>query len=116
MTSEALMQDFKAGQLIGSNSRSLTIAQLIAAPIGSIATVMARARRFRSSSDPADTRRWIATLLEPTGAFQNIANFASTWTGNVTLNNSASAIAVGAATESGSTAITMTPFTLLGIL
>src|SRR6266496_453465 len=40
VTSEALMQDFKAGQLIGSNSRSLTIAQLIAAPVGSIATAM----------------------------------------------------------------------------
>jgi len=40
VTSEALMQDFKAGQLIGSNSRNLTIAQLIAAPVGSIATAM----------------------------------------------------------------------------
>jgi uncharacterized oligopeptide transporter (OPT) family protein len=40
VTSEALMQDFKAGQLLGSNSRSLTIAQLIAAPVGSIATAV----------------------------------------------------------------------------
>jgi uncharacterized oligopeptide transporter (OPT) family protein len=40
VTSEALMQDFKAGQLIGSNSRNLTIAQLIAAPIGSLATAL----------------------------------------------------------------------------
>jgi uncharacterized oligopeptide transporter (OPT) family protein len=40
VTSEALMQDFKAGQLIGSNPRNLTIAQLIAAPIGSIATAV----------------------------------------------------------------------------
>jgi uncharacterized oligopeptide transporter (OPT) family protein len=40
VTSEALMQDFKAGQLIGSNPRSLTIAQLIAAPIGSLATAL----------------------------------------------------------------------------
>jgi len=40
VTSEALMQDFKAGQLIGSNSRNLTIAQLIAAPVGSIATAI----------------------------------------------------------------------------
>jgi uncharacterized oligopeptide transporter (OPT) family protein len=40
VTSEALMQDFKAGQLIGSNSRNLTIAQLIAAPVGSIATAL----------------------------------------------------------------------------
>jgi uncharacterized oligopeptide transporter (OPT) family protein len=40
VTSEALMQDFKAGQLIGSNSRSLTIAQLIAAPVGSMATAL----------------------------------------------------------------------------
>jgi uncharacterized oligopeptide transporter (OPT) family protein len=40
VTSEALMQDFKAGQLIGSNSRNLTIAQLIAAPVGSIATAV----------------------------------------------------------------------------
>ena len=31
VTSEALMQDFKAGQLLKSNPRSLTIAQLIAA-------------------------------------------------------------------------------------
>src|SRR6266496_2405017 len=40
VTSEALMQDFKAGQLLGSNPRSLTIAQLIAAPVGSIATAI----------------------------------------------------------------------------
>src|SRR6266403_3253854 len=40
VTSEALMQDFKAGQLIGSNSRNLTIAQLIAAPVGSFATAI----------------------------------------------------------------------------
>jgi len=40
VTSEALMQDFKAGQLIGSDSRNLTIAQLIAAPVGSIATAV----------------------------------------------------------------------------
>ena len=40
VTSEALMQDFKAGQLLGSNPRSLTIAQLIAAPVGSFATAI----------------------------------------------------------------------------
>jgi uncharacterized oligopeptide transporter (OPT) family protein len=40
VTSEALMQDFKAGQLIRSNPRSLTIAQLIAAPVGSMATAL----------------------------------------------------------------------------
>jgi putative OPT family oligopeptide transporter len=40
VTSEALMQDFKAGQLIRSNSRNLTIAQLMAAPIGSLATAL----------------------------------------------------------------------------
>jgi putative OPT family oligopeptide transporter len=40
VTSEALMQDFKAGQLLRSNPRNLTIAQLIAAPVGSIATAI----------------------------------------------------------------------------
>ena len=40
VTSEALMQDFKAGQLIKSNPRSLTIAQLLAAPVGSLATAL----------------------------------------------------------------------------
>lgn len=40
VTSEALMQDFKAGQLLKSNPRSLTIAQLIAAPVGAIATAV----------------------------------------------------------------------------
>jgi uncharacterized oligopeptide transporter (OPT) family protein len=40
VTSEALMQDFKAGQLLKSNPRSLTTAQLIAAPVGSIATAI----------------------------------------------------------------------------
>jgi putative OPT family oligopeptide transporter len=40
VTSEALMQDFKAGQLLKSNPRNLTIAQLIAAPVGSIATAV----------------------------------------------------------------------------
>jgi uncharacterized oligopeptide transporter (OPT) family protein len=34
------MQDFKAGQIIGSNPRRLTYAQLIAAPIGSMATAI----------------------------------------------------------------------------
>jgi putative OPT family oligopeptide transporter len=40
VTSEALMQDFKAGQLVKSNPRKLTIAQLIAAPVGSMATAI----------------------------------------------------------------------------
>ncbi len=40
VTSEALMQDFKAGQLIRSNPRNLTTAQLIAAPVGSLATAL----------------------------------------------------------------------------
>ncbi|HSS22099.1 MAG TPA: OPT/YSL family transporter [Pyrinomonadaceae bacterium] len=40
VTSEALMQDYKAGKLIKSNPRSLTIAQLIAAPVGSLATAV----------------------------------------------------------------------------
>lgn len=40
VTSEALMQDFKAGQLIKSNPRNLTIAQLIAAPVGAMATAL----------------------------------------------------------------------------
>ena len=40
VTSEALMQDFKAGQLVGSNPRNLTIAQLLAAPVGSMATAI----------------------------------------------------------------------------
>src|SRR6185503_20886418 len=35
--SEALMQDFRAGKIVGSNSRVLTYAQLIAAPIGAAA-------------------------------------------------------------------------------
>jgi uncharacterized oligopeptide transporter (OPT) family protein len=35
--SEALMQDFKAGALIGSSPRSLTIMQLIATPVGAAA-------------------------------------------------------------------------------
>jgi uncharacterized oligopeptide transporter (OPT) family protein len=40
VTSEALMQDFKAGQLVHSNPRDLTVAQLIAAPVGSMATAI----------------------------------------------------------------------------
>jgi uncharacterized oligopeptide transporter (OPT) family protein len=40
VTSEALMQDFKAGQLVRSNPRNLTIAQLIAAPVGALATAI----------------------------------------------------------------------------
>ncbi|MFN2531556.1 MAG: OPT family oligopeptide transporter [Pyrinomonadaceae bacterium] len=40
VTSEALMQDFKAGKLVHSTPRNLTIAQLIAAPVGSIATAV----------------------------------------------------------------------------
>jgi len=37
-SSEAIMQDYKAGQMIGSTPRSLTIAQLLAVPIGAAAT------------------------------------------------------------------------------
>src|SRR3981081_1897962 len=40
VTSEALMQDFKAGQLVRSNPRNLTIAQLIAAPVGALSTAL----------------------------------------------------------------------------
>ena len=34
---ETLMQDYKAGQIVGSNNRNLTILQLMAVPIGSLA-------------------------------------------------------------------------------
>jgi uncharacterized oligopeptide transporter (OPT) family protein len=37
VTSEGLMQDYRAGYLIGSTPRSMTIAQLLAAPIGAAA-------------------------------------------------------------------------------
>jgi uncharacterized oligopeptide transporter (OPT) family protein len=37
VTSEGLIQDYKAGHLIGSTPRSMTIAQLMAAPIGAAA-------------------------------------------------------------------------------
>ncbi len=37
VTSEGLMQDYKAAHLIGSTPRSMTIAQLIGAPIGAAA-------------------------------------------------------------------------------
>ncbi len=37
---ETLMQDYKAGQIVGSNNRNLTILQLIAVPIGSIAVAV----------------------------------------------------------------------------
>jgi uncharacterized oligopeptide transporter (OPT) family protein len=36
-SSEAIMQDFKAGQMIGSTPRAMTLAQLIAVPIGAAA-------------------------------------------------------------------------------
>ena len=37
VTSEGLMQDYKAGHVVGSTPRSMTIAQLIGAPIGAAA-------------------------------------------------------------------------------
>jgi uncharacterized oligopeptide transporter (OPT) family protein len=37
VSSEAIMQDYRAGQIIGSTPRSLTIAQLFAVPIGAAA-------------------------------------------------------------------------------
>jgi uncharacterized oligopeptide transporter (OPT) family protein len=37
VTSEGLMQDYRAGQMIGSTPRSMTYAQLMAAPIGAAA-------------------------------------------------------------------------------
>ncbi len=38
--SEALMQDFRAGKIVGSNPRSLTYVQLLAAPVGAICTAI----------------------------------------------------------------------------
>ena len=38
--SEALMQDYRAGTIVGSNNRLLTYAQLIAAPIGAAAVAL----------------------------------------------------------------------------
>ncbi len=38
--SEALMQDYRAGKIVGSNNRMLTYAQLIAAPVGAAATAI----------------------------------------------------------------------------
>lgn len=38
--SEALMQDYRAGKIVGSNNRLLTYAQLIAAPIGAAAVAV----------------------------------------------------------------------------
>src|SRR5262249_25979780 len=40
VTSEALMQDFRAGTIVKSNPKYLTYAQLIAAPVGSIAVAV----------------------------------------------------------------------------
>src|SRR6185295_874974 len=34
---EMLMQDYKTGKIVGSNNRSLTILQLMAVPVGSLA-------------------------------------------------------------------------------
>ena len=58
VTSEGLMQDYKAGHLIGSTPRSMTIAQLIGAPIGAaaLAFVLPGAGedlRSRSASTPS---------------------------------------------------------------
>src|SRR5262245_16491953 len=39
--SEAIMQDYKAGHIIGSTPRFLTYAQLMAAPIGALAVALA---------------------------------------------------------------------------
>ena len=36
-TSEALMQDFRAGEMIGSSPKYLTYMQLIATPVGAFA-------------------------------------------------------------------------------
>jgi uncharacterized oligopeptide transporter (OPT) family protein len=41
VTSEGLMQDYKAGYMVGSTPRSMTIAQLLAAPIGAAALAVA---------------------------------------------------------------------------
>lgn len=43
VSSEAIMQDYKAGQMIGSTPRSMTIAQLMAVPIGAAAVALAYA-------------------------------------------------------------------------
>jgi uncharacterized oligopeptide transporter (OPT) family protein len=40
VTSEGLMQDYRAGQMIGSTPRSMTIAQLMGAPIGAAALAL----------------------------------------------------------------------------
>ena len=40
--SEALMQDYKAGDMIGSSPKYLTLMQLIATPVGAAAALLLR--------------------------------------------------------------------------
>ena len=58
-SSEAIMQDYKCGEMIGTKPRNLTIMQLIAVPVGAAAVswIVSRARRRRTASSTASTRR-----------------------------------------------------------
>ena len=51
--SEAIMQDYKAGHIIGSTPRYLTYSQLIAAPIGALAVALVLSRCSATSTASA---------------------------------------------------------------
>jgi uncharacterized oligopeptide transporter (OPT) family protein len=69
-SSEAIMQDYKAGELIGTKPRSLTIMQLIAVPVGAAAVSwmypsLVRAFGIFDTTDPATHKLIKAGLTSP---------------------------------------------------
>jgi uncharacterized oligopeptide transporter (OPT) family protein len=69
-SSEAIMQDYRCGQIIGTKPRNLTIMQLIAVPVGAAAVswmypVLVRAYHIFDTTDPATGKVIKAQLTSP---------------------------------------------------
>jgi uncharacterized oligopeptide transporter (OPT) family protein len=69
-SSEAIMQDYRCGQIIGTKPRNLTVMQLIAVPVGAAAVswmypVLVKAYHIFDTTDPATGKVIKAQLTSP---------------------------------------------------
>ena len=71
-TSEALMQDYKAGYIIGSSPRAMTIAQLIGTPIGAAALAWSYPLLVKTYGIVGDTAQLAAPSARRAAGFAEI--------------------------------------------
>ncbi len=71
-TSEALMQDYKAGHIIGSSPRAMTIAQLIGTPIGAAALAWSYPLLVKTYGIVGDTAQLAAPSARRAAGFAEI--------------------------------------------